>query len=63
MFNIPIRDIYSHNPTKPRMFDVIVDDDGDIFIATKNGSTTHILLLDDIAFQIQQYIPGFHFPK
>lgn len=63
MLDIPIRDIYSHNETKPRMFDVIVDDDGDIFIATKNGNTTHLLLLDDVELQVRQYLPNCKLPK
>ena len=60
MFSIPIRDTYSHNDTKPRMFDVVIDEDGDIFIVTKNGNGKHILMLNDVEQQIQQYFPGFH---
>lgn len=60
MFAIPIRDIYSHNDTKPRMFDVVIDEDGDVFVVTKNGNTKHILLLSDVEYQVQQYYPNFH---
>lgn len=62
MFAIPIRDIYSHNATKPRMFDVIIDDDGDVFIAVKNGNTRHILLLTDVEQQVRQHMPEFRIP-
>ncbi len=62
MYAIPIRDIYSHNTTKPRMFDVIIDDDGDVFIATKNGNTRHIVLLTDVELQVRQYLPEFRIP-
>ena len=63
MFAIPIRDIYSHNDTKPRMFDVVIDSDGDIFVVTKNGNEKHILLLTDVERQVQHYLPEFHIPS
>ena len=62
MFAIPIRDIYSHNDTKPRMFDVVIDEDGDVFVVTKNGNTKHILLLSDVECQVRQYYPEFRIP-
>ena len=63
MFAIPIRDIYSHNDIKPRMFDVVIDADGDIFVVTKNGNDKHILLLTDVEHQVQQYLPEFCIPS
>ena len=63
MIAIPIRDIYSHKDIKPRMFDVVIDADGDIFFVTKNGNEKHILLLTDVEHQVQQYLPEFHIPS
>lgn len=61
MFAIPIRDIYSHNDIKPRMFDVVIDADGDIFVVTKNGNDKHILLQSEMTTTTVSFLDVQHY--
>ncbi len=49
-----IRNNRSGNKTKPRLFDVILYDDGKMEIEIKNKNGTNIIPLEDIRHQIRE---------
>lgn len=50
----PIRDLHSPKPTKPRFCDVIVDNDGRIFLEKKTDKKTYEKILwDDVVYQVE----------
>ena len=54
MRRIPIRDIRSRNKIKPRLFDLILRDDGKMEVELKGKDGTRIIPWDDILFQIKE---------
>jgi len=51
---IPIRDIRSRNKIKPRLFDLILRDDGKMEVELKGKDGTRTIPWDDILFQIKE---------
>lgn len=54
MRRFPIRDIRSRNRIKPRLFDLILRDDGKMEVELKGKDGTKTIPLEDIRFQIKE---------
>ena len=54
MKRYPIRDNRSGSKTKPRLFDVILYDDGKMEVEIKNKNGTNSIPLEDIRHQIRE---------
>ena len=54
MRRFPIRDIRSRNKIKPRLFDLILRDDGKMEVELKGKDGTKTITLEDIRFQIRE---------
>lgn len=55
-----IRNIYSREEVKPRMFDVMIDDDGMVYVCTKHGARRDVILWEDFVRQLITQLPGFN---
>ena len=51
----PIRDVKSKNKIKPRLFDLILHDDGKMEIELKGKDGTRTIPLEDIRHQISKF--------
>ena len=54
MRRFPIRDVKSKNKIKPRLFDLILHDDGKMEIELKGKDGTRSIPLEDIRHQISK---------
>lgn len=54
MQRIEIRNINSSKPTKPRMFDALIDDEGKIYFESKVHKNTERIALTDVMKQIKE---------
>ena len=54
MRRFPIRDVRSRNKIKPRLFDLLLHDDGKMEIELKGKEGTRIIPLEDIRLQIRK---------
>ncbi len=54
MKRFPIRDVRSRSKIKPRVFDLILNDDGKMEIEIKGKDGTKTIPLEDIRIQIKE---------
>ena len=52
MQRIEIRNLNSNKPTKPRMFDALIDDEGKIYFESKVHKNPERIALTDVMKQI-----------
>lgn len=55
MKRFPIRDIRSRNKIKPRLFDLILRDDGKMEVELKGKDGIKTIPLEDIRLQIKEF--------
>lgn len=55
MRRFPIRDIRSRNKIKPRLFDLILRDDGKMEVELKGKDGIKTIPLEDIRLQIKEF--------
>ena len=54
MQRIEIRNRNSSKPTKPRVFDALIDDDGKIYFVSKVNKNPEVVALTDVMKQIEE---------
>lgn len=54
MQRIKIRNRNSSKPTKPRVFDALIDDDGKIYFESKVNKNPEVVALTDVMKQIEE---------
>ena len=54
MQRIEIRNRNSSKPTKPRVFDALIDDDGKIYFESKENKNPEVVALTDVMKQIEE---------
>lgn len=54
MKRFPIRDVRSRNKIKPRLFDLILHEDGKMEVELKGKDGTKTIPLEDIRYQIKE---------
>lgn len=54
MIRVKIRNRNSDKPTKPRVFDILIEDDGKIFFESKVNGCTEVVSLTDVMKQIEE---------
>ncbi len=54
MQRIEIRNRNSNRPMKPRVFDALIDDDGEIFFESKVNKHLEVISLIDVMKQIEE---------
>lgn len=55
MKRFAIRDNTCTKPVKPRIFDLIITDEGERKLEVKDGKVTKSILLDDVQKQIDEF--------
>ena len=53
MRRVSIRNTGSRRETKPRVFDAIIKDDGDVDLEVKQGKTSEVIPLKEVLKQIK----------
>lgn len=53
MVRRPIRNLHSNLQNPPRVFDVIIDDDGKTYLEVKTGKSLIRIPWNDVVFQVE----------